>query len=288
VPRLKAWLDDTLWGPETGERLLLVHTGMAVLLGVRIAVGPYRHLAGTPDALLDPVPILFWLPAMPSAAAIIAIQVVGTTAAVAATLRWRTRATFALAWVSYLVLAGLRGSRGKFLHNDLLLLWVAAPFLLAPLRVAWTDRRPSRAHGWPVRVATVITVLIYFFAGYHKLRRSGLAWLLGDNMRFVTLWGPSIGQPGWAAFATWVAERAWAAKLAGALILGVELGFPLALVRRRLLPWFAGAAVALHAGTYLLLGLDYWAWMLAVPLVLVDWPGFVARRRIPSEAAVVR
>jgi len=273
VSAVRAWLDRTLWGPETGQRLLLVHTGLAVLIGLRVALGPYRHLAGTPDALVDPVAVLFWLPSMPPAAVIVGLQVLGTAAAVAAAARWRTRLTFAVAWACYLVLAGLRGSRGKVLHNDLLLLWVAAPFLLAPLEAAWHDRRPSRANGWPLRVATVLTVLIYFFAGYHKLRRSGLDWAVGDNMHFVVLWGPSIGQPGWQAFADWVVDRAWAAKLAGIGILGLELGFPLALVWRRLLPWFAAVAVALHAGTYLLLGLDYWAWMLAVPLLLVDWTG---------------
>lgn len=286
VPRLRRWLDRTLWGEETGRRLYLVHVGLAALIGIRIAVGPYRHLAGTPDALVDPVAILFWLPGMPPAPVIVALQVAGTAAAVAAALRWRTRLTFALAWTCYLVLAGLRGSRGKVLHNDLLLLWVAAPFLLAPVGAAWHDRRASRAAGWPVRVATVIAVLIYAFAGYHKLRRSGLDWAFGDNMHYVTRWGPSIGQPGWQAFADWVAERAWAARLAGIGILGLELGFPLGLVWRRLLPWFALVAVSLHAGTYLLLGLDYWAWMLAVPLLLVDWPAVLARpgiRREPVE-----
>jgi hypothetical protein len=271
VREVRAWLDRTLWGEETGQRLRLVHVGLAALIGIRIAVGPYRRLGGIPDALFDPVAVLAWLPGMPPSGVIVAIQVVGAAAALAAVLRWRTRLTFAVAWGAYLVLAGLRGSRGKVLHNDLLLLWVAAPFLLAPVEAAWRDRRPSRTSGWPIRVATVITVLIYAFAGYHKLRRSGLEWAFGDNMHYVTLWGPSIGQPGWQGFADWVAERAWAATLAGIGILGLELGFPLALVWRRLLPWFALVAVSLHAGTYLLLGLDYWAWMLAVPLLLVDW-----------------
>jgi hypothetical protein len=287
VPRMKAWLDRTLWGPEAAQRLRFVHTGLAVLIGVRIAVGPYRHLAGTPAALVDPVAVLFWLRGMPSADVIVAIQLVGAVAAVAAAVRWRTRLTFAVAWVCYLVLAGLRGSRGKVLHNDLLLLWVSAPFLLAPLEAAWHDRQPSRRWGWPIRVGTVITVLIYFAAGYHKLRRSGPSWAFGDNMHYVLLWGPSVGQPGWAAFAHWMADRAWAAKLAAIGILGVELSFPLALVWRRLLPCFAVAAVALHAGTYLLLGLDYWAWMIAVPLLLVDWPALVGRPGITREPAVV-
>ena len=92
------------------------------------------------------------------------------------------------------MLAGLRGSRGKVLHNDLLLLWASAPFLLAPVAVDVRDRVARRRYGWPIRVAMVITALVYFFAGYHKLRRSGIDWVLGDNMRYVMLWGPSIGE----------------------------------------------------------------------------------------------
>ena len=42
-----------------------------------------------------------------------------------------------LAWGCYLVLAGLFGSRGKVMHNDLLLLWTAVPFLQAG-PVLWT------------------------------------------------------------------------------------------------------------------------------------------------------
>lgn len=280
---MRDWLDRTLWGEESAQRLRFVHVGLAALIGLRIALGSYRQLAGTPAALVDPVAVLFFLRGMPPLAVIAALQLVGTACAVAAVVRRRTRLTFAVAWTCYLVLAGLRGSRGKVLHNDLLLLWVSAPFLLAPVEAAWHDRRRSSASGWPIRVATVIAVLIYAFAGYHKLRRSGFEWAFGDNMHFVTLWGPSIGQPGWPAFADWVAARPWAAKVAGIGILSLELGFPLALVWRRLLPWFALVALSLHAGTYLLLGLDYWAWGLTVLLLLVDWPALLDRPAVRSR-----
>ena len=177
----------------------MVYVGLSALIGVRIAAGSYRQLADTPAALVEPVPFLGFLDTMPSAEVFVAIQVVGTLAAAAAVaaalLRRRPQLAFAVAWVCYLVLAGLRGSRGKVLHNDLLLLWVSAPFLLAPPVRDVRDRIPRRRWGWPIRVAIVITALIYFFAGYHKLRRSGPEWAYGDNMRYVTLWGPSIGSP---------------------------------------------------------------------------------------------
>jgi hypothetical protein len=281
--RLRAALDEALWGPETAARLLVVYVGLAALIGVRVAAGSYRQLADTPRALVDPVPFLGFLDTMPSAGVFVAIQVIGTVAAAVAVVnalaRRRPQVAFAVAWLCYLLLAGLRGSRGKVLHNDLLLLWVSAPFLLAPTVRDVRDRVARRRWGWPIRVAIVITALIYFFAGYHKLRRSGLEWAYSENMRFVALWGPSIGAPGWPGLARWVGENAWVARASGVFILGFELTFPVVVFVKWTRVLYAVAAVFLHATTWFLLGLDYWAWAITVPLVLVDWPALVDRVR---------
>ena len=272
-------LRDVLWGPETGARLLFAHSALAALLGLRVALGSYRQLAHTPGPLFDPVPILAWAPSMPPAWGFVAIQVIGTVAAVAAVARRRPRLAFAVAWVCYLVLAGLRGSRGKVLHNDLLLLWSSVPFLLAPVAVGWHDRTRRRELGWPVRSAMAIAAVIYFLAGYHKIRRSGLEWAIGDNVRYVMLWGPSVGAAKWNAMATWIGEHLWASRATGTFILGFELTFPLVLWWRRWQPLYALVAVALHATTWLFLGLDYWAWALTVLILFVDWPAVVERMR---------
>lgn len=285
--RARSALDEALWGPETASRLVVVHVGLSALIGVRIVAGSYRQLADTPTALVDPVPVLGFLDRMPSAEMFVALQVVGGVAALAAVLRRRPRLAFAVAWVCYLVLAGLRGSRGKVLHNDLLLLWASAPFLFAPAVVDVRDRIARRRYGWPIRVAIVITALIYFFAGYHKLRRSGLEWAYGDNMRYVALWGPSIGGSGWKELAQWVGEQVWVARASGVFILGVELAFPVVIFVNRTRVLFAAAAVFLHASTWFLLGLDYWAWAVTVPLVLIDWPAAARRlqaRRRPASS----
>ena len=269
---------DLLFGPETGARLLVAWTGVVVLLGLRIALGPYRAVAGTPDELFDPVWVLGWLGGMPSTTVVVLVQVIGVAAAVAALVRRRPRAAFAVAWLCLLFLAGLRGSRGKVLHNDLLLLWCAVPFLLAPLTARWSDRRPSRAHGWPVRSAIAIAAAAYALAGFHKLQTAGIDWAIGDNVRYVLLWGaPSSDR--WGDVSTWVADHAWAYKGTGLLILGVELTFPLVVLWRRLQPWYAVAAVALHVATYLFLGLDYWLWAAVAVLLLVDWPTVADRVR---------
>jgi hypothetical protein len=264
-------LKDTLFGPETGRRLVLVHSALAVVIALRVGLGPYRQLAELPDALFDPVPVLGFLSSMPSAGVIGAVQVVGVVAAVLAACRRWPRQAFAVAWLCYLVLAGLRGSRGKVLHNDLLLLWTSAVFLFAPVKVSIRDREKSREHGWPIRTGIVVIALIYFFAAYHKLRRSGLDWVTGDNMSFILRWGPAIGEPALPEVADRIARSDALSRMTAALLLGVEVAFPLVIWWRWMRPWLALAAVGLHIGTWFLLGLDYWAWALTVPIVLIDW-----------------
>lgn len=277
VQQARRWVEEFLWGSETGARLLVVHVGLSALIGLRLVLGPYRQLADTPPELVDSVPLIFWLDRMPPVEVFVGLQVIGGVAALCAVLRRRVRWSFAVTWLCYLVLAALRGSRGKVLHNDLLLLWASAPFLLAPLAVSVRDRIPRQRYGWPIRVSMAVLALIYFFAGYHKLRRSGPGWVVGENMSYVLRWGPSIGETPWEGLAMSVANTPWAAHGSAAFILGLEITFPLVLLYRGLRPWYALAAVVLHVGTWLLLGLDYWAWAITVPLVLIDWPAAMVK-----------
>lgn len=276
---LRRRLDDVVFGPETGARLLIAHVGLSLLIAARVSSPAYHRLAELPDVLFDPVPFLSWLSSMPPAWVIIAIQVIGVLAGIAAAARRHPRAAFAIAWLALLVLAGLRGSRGKVLHNDLLLLWASAPFLLAPVEVTLRDRIPTKFFGWCVRASICITVLIYFFTGFHKLRRSGLDWVFSDNLANIMKWGPSIGDTplDWAA--TWIAQNRWAAVALAAVALTIEVSIPVALAWRRLLPLYAVALVALHVGNWFVLGLDYWGWAVTVMLLFVDWPDVADRVR---------
>src|SRR5690606_33952509 len=113
-------------------------------------------------------------------------------------------------------------------------------------------------------------------------------WALGDNVRYVMLWGPTIGRARWQSMATWVGEQLWAARLTGTYILSVELLFPLALVWARARWFFVASAVALHVATWLLLGLDYWTWAATVLVVFVDWPALLDRWRARGGAATAR
>jgi hypothetical protein len=268
-----------LFAPGSGRRLLLTQVALAAVIGVRIALGPYLDLAGQPPSLFRPVSFLAVLDRMPGAGVIVGLQVVGTVAAALAMAGWRRRASFPVAWLCLLVLAGLRSSRGKFLHNDALLLLAAVPFLLAPV-VRWrdgADGAPSARFGWPVRTAMVVVAGAYFFSGLAKVLHSGASWVTTDNMRYVLYEAARGGRVAFPGVPTWLGDQAGMAHGLAAVVLLLELSFPVVLlvqgrpVARRVAAVYAGATVAFHAGTWLALGLDYWAWAAVVTVVLVDW-----------------
>lgn len=278
-------IERWLFGPESARRLRAVQFGLAGLLALRVALGPYRMLAGQPPEFFRPVWFLRLLPSMPPVGVIIALQVVGTLAAVAvfaAAGHGRTRrVAFAVAWACLVVLAGLRTSQGKFLHNDVLLVLACVPFLAAPTR-------DDDGSGWPVRTALVVVAGAYFFTGFHKLVTSGLAWVTSDNLVNVVTVGSRSGRVMFPAVGEFVARQAGVLHVVAAVVLLVELTFPVVLVRPRTRPYYAAAVVALHAGTWLLLGLDYWAWAAVSLVVLPDWTGGRRRRPGPGSPAPAR
>ena len=255
-------------------------TGLAALIGVQLAFFPWSELAELPPSLFRPVPVLSFLDDMPSAGVIVALQAIGVIAAVLATVGWRRPVTFFLAWLPYLALAGLRASRGKIQHNDLLLLIAAVPFLLAP-PTRWLARastEPSRRWGWPIPTALTFVAGAYFFTGLRKLLASGVAWVASDNMRWI-LYAGANGKAKVPEVALFIADRPWLAHVMAAGVMAYELGFPFLLASRRTRPALVVLAFVFHGGTWLALGLDYWKYAIVVTLLLVDWRRLALRLR---------
>jgi hypothetical protein len=277
VHALEKRSDAFLFGTETAGRLRATRLGLALVVGLRVALGPYRQLADQPAALFRPVWFLRLFHHMPPVEVIVAVQIVGTLAAVLAVIGWRERATFFLAWSSLLFLAGLRSSRGKIQHNDILLLLVCVAFLLAPIGQRLLDRRRGARWGWPIRTALAVVAFVYFLTGFQKVVRSGPAWVLSDNLRNVMYAAPLSHRATTDSVALFIAERPWLAHAVAAFTLGVELGFISILFFPRVRPWFVAAVVAMHGGIWLTHGLDYSAWVAVVVVVLIDWNAVLVR-----------
>ena len=202
-------LDRRLLAPGSAHRLAAIRLGFAAIIGWRLVLGPYVRLTRLPDAVIDPPVLLGWLHAWPSAGVIVAVQVAGVAAVGAVFLGRTPRAGLVVAWICLLLLAGLRTSAGKILHNDVLLLLSALPIVLAPAVVRWRDRTRSTDAGWPIRAACLVMASVYFWSGTQKLRYSGLPWVTGGNMRWVLYQGATKNHAGWPDLTLWLGDRPW-------------------------------------------------------------------------------
>jgi hypothetical protein len=261
-------LDAALIAPGPARRLVAVRSGLAALIGLRLLLRRWWTVTDTPSALFEPAFAVRWLAGPPAAAVVVAVQVVGVVAAGLVLIRRRPRVAFVIAWMSLVFLGGVWSAEGKVLHNDVLLLLAAIPFLFAPDPRPATDGEDSDVRwGWPPRAALVIVGSAYAICGLQKLRHSGIAWVTSDNLRWVLWSGANGTRAPFPGFTRSIADNAALCHgLAGGALF-VELAAPFLLMSRRTRPVFVGLALALHAGIALTLGLDYWAWVGTVAVV---------------------
>jgi hypothetical protein len=129
----------------------------------------------------------------------------------------------------------------------------------------------------------VVVAGAYFFSGLAKLTHSGVSWVTSDNMRFVFYEAAAGGRVAFPGVPRWLGDQAGLAHGLAAAVLLLELTFPVVLlvqgrpIANRVAAVYAGAALAFHGGTWLGLGLDYWAWAAVVTIVVVDWCPVVER-----------
>ena len=286
-------LDRWLFAPEPPQRLAALRIGLCALLALRLGLRPnlYVDLAEQPPALFRPLSFAKLLAHMPPRGVLLAALVIGTLAAAIAAVGFKARLALPVAWVCGAFLNGMLTSQGKVVHNDVLLLLCL--FILIPARHsdawsldAWRGRRrrkvpdpapgPSPRYGWPVRTAMLIVALAYCIIGVHKLQYSGLAWA-GDNLRWV-LYTASDSQNG-NAVALFVADRPLLAHALAWGTLVVEVGFPLVLLWPVTRWVFVPGALALHAGIFATMKLNYVAMAGTVVIVYTNWPWIVAQAR---------
>jgi hypothetical protein len=120
-------------------------------------------------------------------------------------------------------------------------------------------RRPQRLeipvspeYRWPICLACVLMAIMYFNAGFAKLRVSGFHWFTSDYLAHLLVWHQYQDPP-----TTWGLYLARMPLLCNILAFGsvvIELSVPLALVSRRWRLFLLPAAYCLHVAIYLLIG----------------------------------
>lgn len=205
-----------------------------------------------------------------STEALEALQIVWKAALVLSCIGLFTRLSVFTSLILGFYLLGLPHNFGKTHHFDAPLIFIFGILFVSRCGDYWSadwliKRRKnplaanvesSGEYRWPVRAVWVTLALVFFAAGFAKLRHSGLEWVFSENMAAIliqhqyhvanddplTAWGLYIAQYGWLAV-----------LLAGGALI-MEVGYPLALFSRRLRWIFVPGMLLVLVGIRVLMG----------------------------------
>jgi Vitamin K-dependent gamma-carboxylase len=227
-------LQDSLEAKQLAALRIVVPAMILCTPEVRHAV----LLANVPAALrVAPEGLGWFLASIPIGPRITtAVQAVCVFSALMAMVGLRARIALAALSATTYYLFALAQFSGQVWH-DMHLLWMSCLLAASPCDSAWTYDPPvpiSAERATALRVslnlARVLLGCVYVFPGIHKLKTSGLAWALSDNLRNQLWWK-------WAEHdivPTLRVDRApFILHAAGLFVLAFELSFPLLALARR-------------------------------------------------------
>jgi hypothetical protein len=181
-----------------------------------------------------------------------------------------TRIAMPVCFVGGLYLLGLPHNFGQTQHFDTLMVLILGILSVSRAGDAWgidawwRDRKAPPVRGdhvspeyrWPVRAIWMTTALIFFAAGFSKLRHSGLAWIFSDHLATLLLrhqYHVSDGEP----LTSWgpvIASYPWLARGMAAISILTETLYPLTLISRRARYVLVPSGIAFLVGIRLLMG----------------------------------
>lgn len=188
-----------------------------------------------------------------------------------------------------LLYQGILRSFGHFNHDEMLgiyclLILAVTPcgdgFAVDRLGEPTPTRRRSFVYGYPIFMMQLLMAWIYCTSGLLKLRLSGTAYFLPDNLTTIAI-SHSLDNLHDTQFkiAFWLpAMRSFIPMMTAAAVTW-EILFPLCLVWRRTTLWFLGIGVVFHMSSMLVLNITFPS-QLALYLIFVNWEraGTIARR----------
>ncbi len=225
------------------------------------------------------------LPAPAMSMAAMAWKILLATSAAGVATRFSTIGAAVLG--TYLL--GVPHSFGKIHHDDAVLVFSMVILAFSRCGDAWSfdglvraARRPQDPppsggeYTWPIRMTWLVMSLVFFAAGVSKLRHSGLRWvtsnaLAGHILRSNDALVRPAGAP-WTNWGPWLAGVPWLSRTAGAVALGLELFFPLALFSRTARRILVPGVFLLQIAIALTMGPDFTQFLICY-LFWVPWNG---------------
>jgi hypothetical protein len=237
--------------PATAEHLALVRAiGYGLLFLIYLPLDD-RGWTQVSPVFWMPISAFRFLSGPPGNAALIGVlQILWKISLLTSAIGLVSRASMATAAALGFFLLGLPNCFGKIHHLDgfpVLLLTILALSRCSDaltvdgaLRSNREMRRGRQArtgaswqYRWPVRLAQTLFLLVFFAAGYAKLRNGGLAWMTAANMRSIWL-GELLTHTPPTALGGLLAKSTWLSQFAAVATVIVELSALPALFVRRL------------------------------------------------------
>lgn len=217
-----------------------------------------------------PISVFHFLPGPPRNAMLIGVlqilwKISLFTAAIGFVSRWSMITAAALG----VFLLGLPNCFGKIHHLDGFPVLLMIIFAIAGL-----------VNGWPIRLGQALFLLVFFAAGYAKLRNSGLAWMTASNMRSISL-GELFTHTPPTRLGSILAGSTWLPQFAAVATVVVELSALPAIFFRRLRVFTLTGILCMQVIIALMLGVYFTPYLVGYALFL---PWFTApgeRRSMP-------
>jgi hypothetical protein len=228
---------------------------------------------------------------LPSAGALHALDTVWKVSLALACMGLFTRAASFVAFALGFYLLGVPHNFGKIHHSDAQLMFILAALALSRAGDhfsldAWLARRrgrppaPARSgeYRWPIRLAWLSWILVYFSAGLNKLREAGLSWVSAGDMSNRLLLNQATHAPP-TDWGVWVAAQPALCLFVACLAFGTELSSPLALVNARARAVFIPTLGLMQLGIWLLMGVKFGSFVAAY-IFWIPWRALAERARI--------
>lgn len=251
---------------------------------VAVRLPEFRGLVDLRASSFEPVGILWFLRSpLPNAVWFGVLGLLFVSGIVVLTGR-ATSAAMAVFAPCVLVVTTYRSSWGQLLWFENLLVIHLIVLAVAAVIGPIDEKRPPP---WAVQCCAVATVVVYMLAGVAKLRYGGVGWISGDVLAHHIGYSSArlsvFGErpPLLASFAV---NHAGALAFASVTTVALELGAPLALLRRRLAVVWSTAMWAVHVGIALTMAVVFPYPMVGLAFVpVVAAAGFKTPRRAAPE-----
>lgn len=208
-----------------------------------------------------PISVFDFLSGPPRSSVLIGVlQVLWKISLLTSAIGFLSRISMITAAALGVFLLGLPNCFGKIHHLDGFPVLVLIIFALA--QCLNLTRYP-----WPVRLAQALFLLVFFAAGYAKVRSSGLAWMTATNMRSIWL-GELFTHTPPTEIGSFLAGSTWLARFAAGATVAIELSALPALFIRRLRIFTLIGVFSMQVLIALMLGVYFTPYLVGYALFL--------------------